>query len=765
MWIISNNEKHLLYKVTPNKQHVVSRKGGDLVLNDQSVSRKHAQLYIKCENGKECIVLIDFGSKYGTFVIVGSETTRVPPNDPYVIHDGNKVRFGVQDEIWSVKNIPLLVTTSMLSNDEKNEVKDIIYSLGGKVVESWQTDCTHLTMSGLTLTVKVVCALAQACPVVTLEYWRAITEKLNKMQGPYPDIKDFVPPLKETALINKNDISFLPNPDRKKLFTGMTFIAATSKQLKRIKSMVTTAGGRAVEIGTSDVNMNDEGTVLMQHSANDDLASQPSQLSQTYLKAERSIKARNLRCIPESDIGLSVVFCSVSHYCNPKFSLHKVLLHKNPAQPTQNSTIIPETQEEPVCDRKTQCIEVPESCPLSEDFQNSEIPATKKRNREDEYDCGEGSSKKLCPSSASQNDLFLSEPNQFNIASVSNPAHSTNKSILQVELMKGKKKVVNDNDPFAFPSDLIKPQTSKQTDEDMFASLSCKSKQVKSPNKVESKSKNPSGDMFAFVSPVNSKQKPSTKCSIDMFASSGQSSKRRRDKNCDFSLHLEDEMEMGKQQKAADSSRICLVNQQDSLNESKNRKKVKLDENDPFAFPNQMGHSSNDAVGDGFDFPVNIAINNTDSCNQFDIDSQESSVRANIKGRYVSHQTDSNFGGQKKLADQQQRSEVKSVVPEGEGVVKQEPEDEIDMNLHSSQNIQFKRLIVRRPVGSRRKGTEQQSNCKNFKKFRKVLPLNKSIVPRIIGGSDVFVYEAPVKIKPEDFVNDVPNGGEDIDDW
>lgn len=67
------------------------------------------------------------------------------------------------------------------------------------------------------------------------------------------------------------------------------------------------------------------------------------QLIKHYCVTE-NIKARNLRCIPESDIGLSVVFCSVSHYCNPKFSLHQILLHKHPAQPTQNSTIISETQ-------------------------------------------------------------------------------------------------------------------------------------------------------------------------------------------------------------------------------------------------------------------------------------------------------------------------------------------------------------------------------------------------------------------------------------
>lgn len=36
-----------LYGLTPGKQHVVSRKDGDLLLlDDQSISRKHAQLFV-----------------------------------------------------------------------------------------------------------------------------------------------------------------------------------------------------------------------------------------------------------------------------------------------------------------------------------------------------------------------------------------------------------------------------------------------------------------------------------------------------------------------------------------------------------------------------------------------------------------------------------------------------------------------------------------------------------------------------------------------
>lgn len=45
-------------------------------------------------------------------------------------------------------------------------------------------------------------------------------------------------------------------------------------------------GGKAIEIGTDGINLHCKGTILMQHSANDDLTSQPSQLSTTYLEAE-----------------------------------------------------------------------------------------------------------------------------------------------------------------------------------------------------------------------------------------------------------------------------------------------------------------------------------------------------------------------------------------------------------------------------------------------------------------------------------------------
>lgn len=280
------------------------------------------------------------------------------------------------------------------------------------------------------------------------------------------------------------------------------------------------------------------------------------------------------------------------------------------------------------------------------------------RNREDESNSVEGDSKKMCVSSTSQKDLFLSEPNQVKNLSLNSCVHSATKNMLQMEMAKRKMDLVKDDDPFAFPSDLIKHQPSKEIHEDMFSLFSNKPKQVKNISEMESKIKTLSRDIL-FVTPTN-KGRVSRKCSVDMFASSAQSSKRGREENHDFSLHLRDNIELNKKQKTSVSCQIHVNNQQENPIRTNTFKKVKLDENDPFAFPNQVNQTTDNAVGDGFDFPVNIAVNNTHSFNHFDIVSQELSVREEKNNKCNPYQTDFNFVDQK-MHTQQERNENKLV--------------------------------------------------------------------------------------------------------
>jgi hypothetical protein len=51
--------------------------------------------------------------------------------------------------------IPLVITASTLTPDEKKSLKGQIMMLGGHVVSRWLDEVTHVTMCNLTLTVKV----------------------------------------------------------------------------------------------------------------------------------------------------------------------------------------------------------------------------------------------------------------------------------------------------------------------------------------------------------------------------------------------------------------------------------------------------------------------------------------------------------------------------------------------------------------------------------------------------------------------------------
>ncbi|XP_046676684.1 nibrin-like isoform X2 [Homalodisca vitripennis] len=111
MWLLRNDEKGLIYRVSSGKEHMVSRKDADLLLEgDQSISRKHALLSVNDENENEGIVLKDLGSKYGTFTIIGDgQLTQLSPQQQVTLKCGDNVRFGIQWNSWRVDYVPLLV--------------------------------------------------------------------------------------------------------------------------------------------------------------------------------------------------------------------------------------------------------------------------------------------------------------------------------------------------------------------------------------------------------------------------------------------------------------------------------------------------------------------------------------------------------------------------------------------------------------------------------------------------------------------------------
>ena len=91
---------------------------------------------------------------------------------------------------------------------------------------------------------QVVCALANGKPIVTPQYWDNYIAALSTKQ-PFPDYKDYVPPLAETTL-NVNEVSFDVNENRKKLFAGKHFVFSSSHQYNVYSCMVTAAGNAVI---------------------------------------------------------------------------------------------------------------------------------------------------------------------------------------------------------------------------------------------------------------------------------------------------------------------------------------------------------------------------------------------------------------------------------------------------------------------------------------------------------------------------------------
>jgi hypothetical protein len=87
---------------------------------------------------------------------------------------------------------------------------------------------------------QVVCALANGKPIVTPLYWDKYIAALSTKQ-PFPDCKDYVPPLAETTL-NVNEVLFDVNENRKKLFVGKHFVFSSAHQYNLFSCMVTAAG-------------------------------------------------------------------------------------------------------------------------------------------------------------------------------------------------------------------------------------------------------------------------------------------------------------------------------------------------------------------------------------------------------------------------------------------------------------------------------------------------------------------------------------------
>ncbi|KAF4798010.1 Nibrin [Turdus rufiventris] len=225
------------YRLLSGVEYVVGRKNCTILIqDDQSISRSHAVL--TSQSLSVPVLTVRDTSKYGTFVN-GSKLNGTSVS----LQSGDRINFGVFESKFRVEYEPLVVCSSCLDVAQKNALNQAIHQLGGLVVNEWTKECTHLVMMSVKVTVKTICALICARPIIKPEFFSELIRAIQSRQQ-LPNHESFYPPVDEPSIGTEN-LDLSEHHERKKIFSGKTFIFLTAKQHKKLGPAVTLGGGEA----------------------------------------------------------------------------------------------------------------------------------------------------------------------------------------------------------------------------------------------------------------------------------------------------------------------------------------------------------------------------------------------------------------------------------------------------------------------------------------------------------------------------------------
>lgn len=209
----------------------------------------------------------------------------------------------------------IVTTSSALSNPDKINLKKTFANFGGTLLDNWSSECTHLTAKEIMLTVKVLLALMDEKPIVTLEYWDKFSTSIQN-GGSLPNPKDYKPPLAETFL--STNVTFKPDKRRQFLFQNKIFVFPTKKLLSRMEDLIKRAGGKAFSWDQQQVTLDKVTENLDKYIFIIDgiKPTPPGSLKNFHEK----LAEIGQRTVPVREIVLAVLMLSIEEDCNPHFN-------------------------------------------------------------------------------------------------------------------------------------------------------------------------------------------------------------------------------------------------------------------------------------------------------------------------------------------------------------------------------------------------------------------------------------------------------------
>ncbi|KAF7708182.1 nibrin [Silurus meridionalis] len=318
------------------KEYVVGRKNCDILLsNDQSISRVHAHITVT-----EQAVTVKDSSKYGTFV----NENRLETDSTTTVYAGDKITFGVFQSKFRLELDSVVVCSSCVDNEGKASLSRELQALGGRLVNMWTQECTHLVMPTVKVTIKTICALLCCRPIVKPGFFTELSRAVQQREN-LPTVQSFRPEIDEPSL-KKEKVDLEPRHERKTLFAGKTFVFLNAKQMKRLSQAIGFGGGKSqlLEEGSLPVSLLESTATCVVDVI---MGSSQPLMNSTAKKWAESVSLilhrKGLRFIAESEIGLAAIYVNKQTYCNPCSPLDSESSKMRPAMPesmlSQNAAV------------------------------------------------------------------------------------------------------------------------------------------------------------------------------------------------------------------------------------------------------------------------------------------------------------------------------------------------------------------------------------------------------------------------------------------
>lgn len=346
MWYLTSDTDHRVIYVMPNNEITIGRSVDAQVCNfaipdDASISRKHATISVSDNE----LFLQDMGSRYGTFV--NDFTSKVEAGSKIKLNNTDNVRFGKMNSVWKIHKIHFITCTSTLKGENLQNLKVCLGTLGGQLNNEWDESCAYLTMPAITLTIKVVLALAQGSRIVTMDFWNKCLDAITN-QTLLPNPCNYAPQVVESTL-NKENVSFFPNDGRKTLFSGKSVVFFSRRQFDMYKPVLAKCSAKPLLLSETKMTKSalcDPNVIVILY--NMTATSQETQAQRDQINdIINYMKINGKRVIADAEIGLAILYCSTEKYCNPGFNFPSEVIKQTNEKNGKSANVLAHESQEP----------------------------------------------------------------------------------------------------------------------------------------------------------------------------------------------------------------------------------------------------------------------------------------------------------------------------------------------------------------------------------------------------------------------------------